>query len=260
MVQALAIDGLASVDYSKYGNYLLLSDSGILRRIHFVKRNMRWRFKFLRDRFRNPVVLDFGSGAGYFCKAAEESGLNVYGIELSDKLIEFSKTKVKFHKIFKSLDEVKVKLDAVFMSDVIEHLHPEISREVMQKVIALLKPEGYLIGNTPNFRSLNILLCKDRDPVVAPPSHVGYFTPMSLDRYLLSMGLKRTQLYSNGLSSNSFFRKSKFERSFLEKGLREARLYEVPFIIAFRIAFGLAGVLVRPFGIGYQIHFIYQKT
>ena len=69
---------------------------------------------------------------------------------------------------------------------------------------------------------------------------------MTLDRYLSSLGLKRIQLYSSGLSSNSFFRKSKFERSFLEKGLREARAYEVPIKIVFRIAFGLGRVLVRP--------------
>ena len=168
MVQAFSVGNPTSLDYSQYGDYLLLDEIGILRRTHFIKQSMRLRFEFLRARFRNPVVLDFGSGAGYFCRAAQESGLDAYGLELSDKLIAFSKSNVNFHKIFKSLDEVNVKLDAVFMSDVIEHLPPEISREIMRKIIALLKPTGCLIGSTPNFRSANILLCKDRDPVVGP--------------------------------------------------------------------------------------------
>jgi hypothetical protein len=64
---------------------------------------MRSRFEILRNRFRDPVVLDFGSGAVYFCRAAQESGLDTYGLELSDKLSEFSKSNVKFYKIFKSL-------------------------------------------------------------------------------------------------------------------------------------------------------------
>jgi hypothetical protein len=116
-----------------------------------------------------------------------------------------------------------------------------------------------LVGNTPNFKSANIRLSKDKDPVIAPPSHMCYFSMKSLDQYLVSLRLAKITLYSRGLSSNSFFRPSKFERSFAEKGLRQAKLHELPVIVALRVAFGLGGVLLQPLGMGYQMYFVYQK-
>lgn len=259
MVQAFATGDVCSFDYANYGDYLLLSDAEIQRRIRFVDRTMHRVFRLLRQRIGEVRVLDVGSGAGYFCKAAEEYGLSAFGVELSDKLIEFSKKKVGFQKVFKRIEEIDSQFDAIFMSDVIEHLPPAESRQIMTNLAARLKPNGLLIGNTPNFQSANILICEDADPVVAPPSHVCYFSLKTLDRYLSSLGLARIRLYSRGLSSNSFFRKNKFERSFLEKSLRQARLVQLPLLISLRVMFAAGGYLLQPFGLGYQVYFMYQK-
>ena len=259
MVQAFAWEDVSSFDYADYGDYLLLSDDEIQRRIRFVGRTMRRVFTLLRQRNGEVRVLDVGSGAGYFCKAAEKHGLSAFGVELSDKLIEFSKKKVGFQKVFKRIEDIDSQFDAIFMSDVIEHLPPAKSRRIMTDLTDRLKPNGLLIGNTPNFRSANILICKDADPVVAPPSHMCYFSLKTLDRYLSGLGLARIRLYSRGLSSNSFFRKNKFERSFLEKGLRQARLVQLPLLISLRVMFAAGGYLLQPFGLGYQVYFMYQK-
>jgi len=259
MVQAFAVDGVSSFDYADYGDYLLLSDAEIQRRVRSVSQTMRPIFKMLGKRCSEAKVLDVGSGAGYFCKAAEEFGLNAFGVELSDKLIEFCKEKVRFQRVFKQIEEIDTQFDAIFMSDVIEHLPPGKSRQIMSNLVDHLKPNGLFIGNTPNFRSANILICKDKDPVVAPPSHMCYFSPKTLDRYLSSVGFARVRLYTQGLSSNSFFRKSKFERSFLEKSLRGASLPALPFLVTLRMMFATAGYLLQPFGLGYQIYFVYRK-
>ena len=259
MVQAFTLDGIPSFDYSGYGDYLLLDDSEIRSRIRCASRGMYPISRTLRERFNDAVVLDFGSGAGYFCKAAEQYGFNAFGIELSDKLIEYSKTRVKFEKVFKRIEDIGVKFDAIFMSDVIEHLSPISSRRIMTNLIDHLKAGGLLIGNTPNFKSVNIFLSKERDPVVAPPSHICYFSRQTLERYLCSLGLARVRLYSRGLSSNGFLRRSKFERSFLEKSLRRTGLHLIPLWVLLRTTFKVGGLLVQPFGLGYQIYFMYKK-
>jgi 2-polyprenyl-3-methyl-5-hydroxy-6-metoxy-1,4-benzoquinol methylase len=259
MVQALPLSAVSSFDYSDYGDYLLLSNRDIDKRIRWATRHMTPVFRTIEKRFKDPVVADFGSGAGYFCKAAQDYGFKAIGVELSDKLTEFSKTRVGFGNIVKRIEDLNCKCDAIFMSDVIEHLHHAQSRQVMTEIVNHLNPTGLLVGNTPNFRSANIRLFKDKDPVIAPPSHVCYFSTMSLDSYLVSLGLTKVALYSRGLSSNSFFRKSKFERSFVEKGLRQAKLYELPVLVAVRVAFAAASIALQPFRMGYQIYFVYQK-
>ena len=258
MVQASPNGQTLAVDYSDYGDYLLLSETEIRRRVRLVRREMDPLFRFLKG--QNTCLLDFGSGAGYFCKAAEDFGLNAFGVERSDKLIEFSRNKVKFTRVFKSIEEIGQTFDAVFMSDVIEHLDPSESRQTMTNIVNHLNPQGLLIGNTPNVASLNILLCEDNDPVVAPPSHLCYFSLKTLHRYLSGFGLDRVRLFSRGLSSNSFFRRSKFERSFLEKSLRQAKFYQLPLLLSLRTASAVAGFFLQPLGLGYQIYFTYQKT
>ncbi len=45
----------------------------------------------------------------------------------------------------------------------------------------------------------------------------------------------------------------------MEKGLRQTKIYELPIIVALRIMFAAAGIALQPFGMGYQIYFVYQK-
>ena len=185
-----------------------------------------WRcpwFELLKSRFKSPVVLDFGSGAGYLAKITEDLGFECFGIEISAKLVEFSKQRVNFSNVYRNLEDVARQFDGIFMADVVEHFDPARSRAIVTALLERLKPGGLLIGNTPNIHSVNILICKERDPVIAPRSHICYFSPRTVDLYLQSLGLTREKLYSLGLSSDSFFQKSKSEPSFLKKSWGQQR-------------------------------------
>ena len=63
---------------------------------------------------------------------------------------------------------------------------------------------GYLLGETPNKRSLNLRIFKTKDPVICPPSHLLYFTKKSLDNLLREHGFEKRILFTLGVSSNSF--------------------------------------------------------
>jgi 2-polyprenyl-3-methyl-5-hydroxy-6-metoxy-1,4-benzoquinol methylase len=261
MVQASLAGESADFSYSDYGDYLLLSDDHeIQKRVHSTGQAMRSLFELISKRYNSPTVLDFGSGAGYLCRSAEDFGLNTFGVEVSEKLTEFSTNRVGFSKVYREVAHVGLRFDAIFMADVIEHLKPATSRGIMTGLLDHLNPGGLLIGNTPNIRSANILVCGDKDPVIAPPSHQCYFTRKTLDAYLCSFRLKRLRLYSKGLSSDSFFRKSKFEPSFLERSLRSTGLHLLPLVVFLKLTFRVGGILVRPWGLGYQLFFVYEKV
>ena len=165
-----SLGNLPARSYADYGDYLILSDDReIQRRVRSTGRAMRSLFELVSRRYDSPTVLDFGSGAGYLCKAAEEFGLNAVGVELSDKLTKFSTNRVGFGKVYKQVADAGLEFDAIFMTEVIEHLEPAASREVMTGLLDHLNPGGLLIGSTPNFGSANILLCGDRDPVIRRP-------------------------------------------------------------------------------------------
>ena len=262
MVQAFPLNKHLNFDYSDYGDYLLLKGDDIERRVQYTARQMKSLFRLMRSSLpdASTAILDFGSGAGYLCKAAERFGFRVFGVELSDKLRAFSKEQVGFSSVYRSLDEIDQQFGAVMMSDVIEHFHPQDSRKLLTAISSKLCRNGLLLGNTPNVESLNIKLCGTRDPVVAPPSHQCYFSLRTLDKYLGTLGLSRVKIYSQGLSSDSFFRKSKFEPSFLEIPFRQAPMYQWPVLVSLKAAFAAAGYMVQPFGWGYQIYFVYRKS
>jgi 2-polyprenyl-3-methyl-5-hydroxy-6-metoxy-1,4-benzoquinol methylase len=229
MVLAFPVSGKQLQDYSEYGDYLVRDDDSIRRQVDFEKRRRRDLF----SKLDTSPILDFGSGAGYFCKAAEESGINCYGLEISHKLVDFCRTRVGFHRVFKSLDEIDIQFGSIFMLDVIEHLPPGHSRGILGRIVHMLLPGGKLIGNTPNFASANIRLCKDKDPAVAPPSHICYFTPTTLDRYLQSLGLTNEVVHA-GIQFQQFFPQG--EVSSFDTGTRPALGKTLPTPISCRLA------------------------
>ena len=257
-VCAVSVDG-ESMNYDEYGDYLVNGERDIKKRINYIRKAHAKTFSFLKKE-NIKTILDFGCGAGYFCKAGEEEGFEMFGVEISDKLINYSKTEVGFKTIYKAVEEFnKDSFGVIFMLDVIEHLKPEEANKIIKDLISHLNRNGYLIGNTPNFRSANINLCKEKDPAVSPPSHLCYFTKKTIDKYFISLGLKKEKLYTSGMSTNSFFRKEKYRKSIMEMGIKNVSIKEMPFVFFIKVLFKLLGYIVQPLGMGYQIHFIYRK-
>jgi len=108
MVQGLLADGLKSprqADYSDFGDYLLVeSEAEVRKQVRLLADRWRRYFELVARRSARPVVLDFGSGAGYLAKAAAEAGFESYGVEVSSKLLEYSQKKVGFANVYPSLE------------------------------------------------------------------------------------------------------------------------------------------------------------
>jgi len=94
-----------------------------------------------------------------------------------------------------------------------------------------------------------------KDPVICPPSHLMYFTKKSLDKLLKEHGFEKKILFTMGVSTNSFFRNSKFEPSFVEQ---PKSFIQKLFSYFFKILFKFFSFLAALTGTGYQIIFLYQ--
>ena len=190
--------------------------------------------------------------------AAQKSGIkNSYLFEPSENFRRTAIEKVGIDKSYVTddLSKLTVNFNFVSMLDVIEHLPQEQIHTLLTELTSQMELGGYLFGETPNKRSLNLRMFGIKDPVVCPPSHLLYFTKKSLDTLLQEHGFEKKILLTMGLSTNSFFRKSRFVPSKIEQPQTVAQRL-VSYVVKF--LFKCFGFLTFLTGTGYQIIFLYQ--
>jgi 2-polyprenyl-3-methyl-5-hydroxy-6-metoxy-1,4-benzoquinol methylase len=250
----------SKMDYGSYGGYQERGQDYYdtrLKKTSFFKKIV---FYFLDKWFgKNANILDFGSGAGFFTKSLENNGFkNAYAYEISEKFRNIAKYNVKVKNQIEDLEDIngKIEFDFISMLDVIEHLPLELIDSIMINLVKNMKSGAILAGVTPNYNSLNIKLFGKKDPVVAPPSHLIYFNIRNLDKFLSKFDLQKKYLFTMGMSHNAFFRKNKFESSWVESPNKLQR----PFSSLIKILFKLLGLILIPFNMGYHVYFIYQKN
>lgn len=175
---------LSKEDYPKeeyYEDYLMTT-SGFNKHQTYTD----WFSDLLIKKYdlKNKVVLDVGSGDGYFVENMKKKNINAFGIEPSKTFFEESK-KRDIHVINGYLNKEsqisKNYLDGFVSRQVFEHLiNP---KEVLDALKMFLKPGGLGFIEVPSFeKSIKDLRYYDifRD-------HVAYYTKKTLS-YLIKQG------------------------------------------------------------------------
>lgn len=94
-------------------------------------------------------LLDIGAGGGEVVYAANKSGFNASGIEPNEGYSEYARENYGVLVDTKHLDQyVGEPCDVITMFHVLEHMPNPFA--VMEKVWALLKPNGYFLVEVPN--------------------------------------------------------------------------------------------------------------
>lgn len=138
-------------------------------------------FDFLKNYLKEGQnVLDIGCGFGGLMKIVkEESGANVYGIELNDLDVKAAKEFYGFDLFHGSLadffsrEENWNKFDVIIMHHTLEHLPEPL--ESLEQIKKILKPAGVLYIGVPN--AMNI---KKRPEIFFQIAHPFSYSPHSL--------------------------------------------------------------------------------
>lgn len=134
-------------------------------------------------------LLEVGSGAGLFLKAAERAGWDVAGLELSHEGAAFARDRLALDVRTEAAEAMSFEpgsFDVAVMFDVIEHLFDP--RAVLEATRRALKPGGLVLVGTPNFDALSRHVLGVDWAVISPLEHVYYFTEDTLRRMLDACG------------------------------------------------------------------------
>ena len=147
------------------------------------------RYKIICKFKKEPgKVLEIGASTGTFLEIFQEKGWQVWGVEPS---ISGEIAQKKDIKILRSTFE-KAKLpqnffDVIILNHTLEHLENPVL--VLQKAKKLLKKNGVVLVDVPNFGSLSAKIRGKRWPYLTPEEHLFHFTPGTLKKVFKKAGL-----------------------------------------------------------------------
>ena len=138
---------------------------------------------------QGATVLDFGSGPcdktaviqklGYVCSACDDLSDHWHQLPGNvDKIKQFaSASEVKFHQLETyELPYPANSFDMVMIHDVLDHLH-DSPRELMNKLVSLIKPGGFLFVTLPNAVNIRKRISVMKGQTNMPPYKSYYWHP-----------------------------------------------------------------------------------
>lgn len=139
----------------------------------------------------NGKILDVGCSYGFYMKIFKESNYDVEGVELEKRAVDYIK-KNFFLKVYKGdINQINLKnnnYDIITMIDIIEHFPNPPS--LLKRLRKLLKKNGLLVIQTPNFHSIMSKITKNRWFWLLIPQHLFIFTKKSLTKLLILNNFK----------------------------------------------------------------------
>ena len=136
-------------------------------------------------------LLDYGCGRGALGRIALASGFDAVGVEPDDEARRAAvrDAGLRTYPGIGTLRDAEpdARFDAISIWQVIEHLRRPW--EDLEALCALLAPDGLLVIATPNAACLRARLEGARWENVANPTHLYYFTEVSLRRLIDASGL-----------------------------------------------------------------------
>jgi 2-polyprenyl-3-methyl-5-hydroxy-6-metoxy-1,4-benzoquinol methylase len=157
----------------------------------FAKR-LEWVERFAKK----GTLLDIGCNVGTFLSVATPRGWDAVGVDANPHAISVSKEKgyKTFHGLF-GPDLIATmnpkEFDLVCLNDVVEHFPNPL--ESLKHVRSVVKSDGFLALNTPNFDSIVA-----RTFQIKPREHIFFFDEKTIRRILLQAGFEIVLLKKAG--------------------------------------------------------------
>jgi SAM-dependent methyltransferase len=148
----------------------------------------------------NNRLLDVGTGAGGFVKAAGRAGWEAEAVEVSKSSVDYlRKEGIKvFHGTLEAASYLPDSFDVVTLSEVIEHV--PAPREMAIDICRILRPGGLLWGSTPHGRGVSARTIGPEWSAVCPPDHLQLFSVRGIKQMLLRAGFSKVKIQTHGVN------------------------------------------------------------
>ncbi len=135
----------------------------------FNKNGQKHIFKLFEEKIKpqkREITIDMGCGTGEFSEKLQEYGLEVTGIDISKKAIEYCKEKYKGKKIFFDVQDIESttyadnSVDIIFLGGVLHHFTKR--QKAFKEACRILKKNGRIYGFDPNFYNLILWIYREK--------------------------------------------------------------------------------------------------
>jgi SAM-dependent methyltransferase len=136
------------------------------------------------------TMLDVGSAAGFIMKGFEMEGWKCYGVEPNDTMASYGRENFHFDIQTGSLENYtsEQKFDLVSMIQVIGHFYD--LHQAIRNVKDLLKPNGLVLIESWNMKSLIAKLLGRRWHEYSPPSVLHWFSDTTIKQLFEKQGFR----------------------------------------------------------------------
>lgn len=141
------------------------------------------------------ALLDVGCSSGAFLRSLKDTGIDLYGIEISPeeaRRAELGSGARVFAGEILDARFSPASFDIITCFHVLEHVH-EVVR-VLERLTEWLKPGGWLYILVPNIEATEARIFGSHWYGLELPRHLYHFSPSSLSRLLHSVGLNEVVL------------------------------------------------------------------
>lgn len=156
-----------------------------------------------------PTVLDIGCALGPFLDAANDSGWQVFGTDISADAVRYVQETLHFPAVCAAFPHADVtsefgidKFDAVTMWYVIEHF--QNLDEVLSAVAGLLKKGGIFAFSTPSASGVSARYNTDTFFAQSPSDHYTLWEPSRTASILKKYGFEVQRIVSTGIHPERF--------------------------------------------------------
>ena len=180
------------------------------------------KIDFVKKFSKGKKWLDVGSGDGTAVSAANSSGFDATGIEISKTGRMFAKKHRKLNLFNGTLSDFlkqnKTKWDVVSFFGVIEHIPDPVA--VLKEANKILKKNGLVAIEVPNYECYSTYfqkLTKSPDRHLTIPGHIMVFTKKSAEYMLKKNGFEPIAIWYWGMDAIELLKYMKFTDKNFEK-------------------------------------------
>jgi 2-polyprenyl-3-methyl-5-hydroxy-6-metoxy-1,4-benzoquinol methylase len=141
-----------------------------------------------------PAILDYGCSVPVLLNEARSLGFDTLGVDYSPEASAWGDERGVRVIQPTDLEAEDEQYDVIRFSHVMEHLIDPVA--ALRKCLSLLKPDGFVYITQPSFPVFRLdarVPMEDADW----PSHLHFFSPLSLAQLLLKCGLDPFRMYSH---------------------------------------------------------------